>query len=80
MPEITSTEAARHLSDILDAVEHNHARFTIVRHGHPVALLEPVLGGRGSAAKQVLRRNGADPGFAADVAQARLLLNTQNRP
>ena len=39
--DLSATEAARRLSDVLDAVEHRGESFSIVRHGRPVARLNP---------------------------------------
>lgn len=41
MDEIGAFEAKTHLSNLLDRVEYGE-RFTITRHGKPVALLTPV--------------------------------------
>lgn len=80
MPEVSATEAARNLSDILDAVEHRGEHFTIMRRGRVVAQLDPVHSGRGAEVKELLRRHGPDPGFAEDVASARELLSIETRP
>jgi prevent-host-death family protein len=49
---MTATEASRHFSDLLDAVERGE-RVTIVRGNHPVAEIGPAH-----------RRTGADLGVA----------------
>lgn len=72
--EITSTEAARSFADLLDAVEHRHEAFTIVRRGKAVARLEPVTEGRGADVKDVLHRHARDRGWAEDLAELRSLL------
>lgn len=80
MPEVSATDAARNFSDILDAVEHRGEHFTIVRRGKVVAQIDPVQVGRGVEVKAVLRRHRRDPGFAADIAAARDLLQIETRP
>jgi prevent-host-death family protein len=79
MAEVTATEAARRLADLLDAVEHRGERFTIVRRGRVVAQLEPVAHGRGQDVKSMLRRHRADAGWADDLAATRDLLSIEER-
>ncbi len=45
MDTVGAFEAKTHLSDLLDRVERGE-RFTITRHGKPVATLTPVEAGR----------------------------------
>ncbi|MGH9193848.1 MAG: type II toxin-antitoxin system Phd/YefM family antitoxin [Acidimicrobiales bacterium] len=80
MSEVTATDAARHLADLLDAIEHRGERFTILRRGRAVAQLEPVGRGRGADVKALLRRHRPDPGWAADVTAVRELLEVEQRP
>jgi prevent-host-death family protein len=47
MSEITATDAARNFADLLDAVEHRGERFTILRRGKAIAILEPLKDGHG---------------------------------
>ena len=79
MPEVTATEAARRFSDILDAVEHQGAHFTIVRRGRPVAELGPAASGSGREIKSLLRRHRVDAGWSAELAEARQLLQVEER-
>jgi antitoxin (DNA-binding transcriptional repressor) of toxin-antitoxin stability system len=76
MPEVSATDAARHFSDLLDAVEH----FTIVRRGKVVAQLDPVQAGKGAEVKALLQRHRHDPDFARDLASTRGLLEIEHRP
>jgi prevent-host-death family protein len=55
LKSLTAAEAARHLSDVLDAVESGET-FLIVRHGRVVAGIAPPAAGTGKAAKELLRR------------------------
>lgn len=77
---MSATDAARNFSHLLDAVEHRGEHFTIVRRGKVIAQLDPVDTGRGSELKAMLRRHRRDPGFAADVASVRQLLQIESRP
>jgi prevent-host-death family protein len=77
--EISATDAARNFADLLDAVEHRGARITIVRRGRAVALLEPVLSGRGSDVKTMLRQYGVDSEWRADLTAVRELIAVEER-
>ncbi|MDZ4826364.1 MAG: type II toxin-antitoxin system prevent-host-death family antitoxin [Actinomycetota bacterium] len=79
MPEISSTDASRNFADLLDAVEHEGAHFTIVRRGKPVAHLEPVTSGRGADVKKLLRRRLIDAGWSNDLASIRELVEIEDR-
>ncbi len=79
MSEVTATEAARKFSDLLDAVEHDGERYTIMRHGKAVAQIEPVTRGRGSDAKALLRRNRPDAEWADELVETRGLLEVETR-
>ena len=59
VPEISATDAARHFADLLDAVEHRHEHYTVVRRGRVVAHISPMLGGRGADLKELLRERAA---------------------
>ena len=80
MSEVTATEAARKFADLLDAVEHDGERYTITRRGRAVAHIEPIMRGRGSDAKALLRRNRPDSRWAHDLHEVRDLLEVENRP
>lgn len=79
MHEITATDAARRLADILDAVEHRGEHFTIVRRGRAIAHLGPSVHGRGSAVKDLLRRHAPDPEWRDDLESVRSLLEVEAR-
>lgn len=73
---ITSTEAARRWSEILDAVEHRHEEFVVERHGRDVAAVAPTRGTPSSATwHDVLtlldRGPRPDAAFAADMRRVR---------
>lgn len=80
MSEITATEAARTFADLLDAVEHRHEAFTIVRRGKAVARLQPVSEGKGADVKELLRRHSPDRRWTKDLAELRSLLELGERP
>jgi prevent-host-death family protein len=79
VPEISATEAARTFSDVLDAVEHRHESFTIVRRGRVVAHIEPVSGGRGRDVKAVLRSGVEDRTWPDELAELRSLVTIDER-
>lgn len=79
MSEISATDAARRFADLLDAVEHNGERYTIIRHGRAVAQIEPVSRGQGSEAKELLRRHRPDPDWAAQLDEVRGLVEIEER-
>ncbi|WP_420624943.1 type II toxin-antitoxin system Phd/YefM family antitoxin [Candidatus Poriferisodalis sp.] len=56
MTEISATEAARGLADVLDAVEHRGERFTVVRRGKAIARIEPLARGEGLEVKELAGR------------------------
>lgn len=79
MPDITATDAARRFADLLDSVEHDGERYTIVRHGRAVARIEPVVRGRGADAKDLLRRHRPDPSWGQELREVRALLEIDER-
>lgn len=79
MPDVTATDAARNFADLLDAVEHRHESYTIVRRGRAVAQLEPVSRGRGADVKDLLRRREPDADWSSDLTAVRDLLSLDQR-
>ncbi|MGD2061453.1 MAG: prevent-host-death protein [Acidimicrobiia bacterium] len=79
MPDISATEAARRFSDVLDSIEHDKARYTIIRRGKAVASLEPVSTGRGAEVKAMLRRHAPDEGWSTDLRELRELIEIEVR-
>lgn len=79
MPDISATEAARRFSDMLDSVEHEKRRYTIVRRGKAVAHLEPVSSGRGADVKAMLRRHTTDKEWSEELWELRGLLEIEDR-
>lgn len=80
MSEITATEAARSFADLLDAVEHRGERFTIVRRGKAIAILEPMNDGHGADVKALLRRHRPDSQWSKDLADVRSVMEIEERP
>jgi prevent-host-death family protein len=74
VPEISATDAARNFSDVLDAVEHRHEHYTVVRRGRVVAHISPMLGGRGADVKELLRGARRDSSWAPELTDLRALL------
>lgn len=79
MTEISATNAARNFAELLDAVEHNGERITIVRRGRAVAHIEPVARGLGSDVKSLLERHPADAQWMESLKQVRELVVTEER-
>ena len=79
MPEITATEASRSFADLLDAVEHRHETFRLVRRGKVIAQLEPAKAASGALAKELLRRHRVDADWSGEVADLRSQLVTEER-
>jgi antitoxin (DNA-binding transcriptional repressor) of toxin-antitoxin stability system len=79
MPDISATEAARRFSDVLDSIEHDKTRYTIIRRGKAVAFLAPISTGRGSDVKEMLRRHVADKGWSRDLRELRELIEIDFR-
>lgn len=67
---ISSTEAARHLGDVLARVKHAGETFIVTKSDKPLARLTPIRlihGGRGSDIMEALARLPHDPDFADDL-------------
>jgi prevent-host-death family protein len=77
--EISATNAARNFAELLDAVEHNGERITIIRRGRPVAHIEPVPNGLGSDVKTLLKNHRADAKWKADLERTRNLVVVEER-
>ena len=79
MKELSATDAARHFSEVLDAVEHRGERFTVTRKGRPVARIEPAKKSTGADVKELLRRYPPDPAWAREIRETRALLTMEDR-
>lgn len=79
MKEISATEAARGFSDVLDAVEHRHQSFVVIRGGRAVARLEPVASVDGKALKALLAKNKPDKTWLKELAEMRDSLVVEER-
>jgi prevent-host-death family protein len=79
MRDISATEASRHFSEVLDAVEHRHESFVVVRKGRSVARIIPEPGMSGSDAKALLRRHRPDPGWIDELRRLREGLESEDR-
>jgi prevent-host-death family protein len=71
MKRLTATEAARHFSDLLDAVERRRESFVVVRRGRPVATIGPAAGASGRRLKEILVAHPADAGWTRDLRDLR---------
>jgi len=79
MPDVSATDAARNFADLLDAIEHRHERYTIVRRGKAIAQLEPMTQGSGADIKALLRRHRPDAAWSRDLSETRQLLDLEER-
>jgi hypothetical protein len=64
---------------VLDSIEHDEARYTIIRRGKAVVFLEPISSGRGSDVKAMLRRHVADERRSKDLRELRELIEIDVR-
>jgi prevent-host-death family protein len=79
MRSVSATDAARRFSDVLNAVEIDGESFLVVRHGRPVARIEPATSQQGRAVKSLLRRAPRDRKWLDDVRKARALTQLEER-
>jgi prevent-host-death family protein len=74
---MTATEASRHFSDLLDAVEHGET-ITIVRGNHPVAEIGPARRRTGADLRAALSGMAPpDEDFARNIAAALTLVSSE---
>lgn len=74
---MTATEASRHFSDLLDAVERGET-ITIVRGNHPVAEIGPAHRRTGADLRAALSGIAPpDEDFASDIAAALALVSSE---
>jgi prevent-host-death family protein len=79
MKTITATEASRHFSDLLDAVERGET-IMIVRGSHPVAEIGPAHRRTGADLRAALEDvPPPDDEFSRDIAAAVALLSSEVR-
>ena len=79
MKDISATEAGRHVSELLDAVEHRHESFVVVRRRRSIARIVPEPGLSGSDVKALLRRHRAHTTWGRDLQAVRSLLEGEER-
>ena len=80
MEDLTATEVARNLSDVLDAVEHRHESFRITRGGRVIARVVPEEPALGRSVKELLLRHRVDPSWSDDLEMLRASLLPEDRP
>lgn len=80
MKNLTATQLARNLSDVLDGVEHRGETYVIARQGRPVATLAPApKRSTGGALLRLLEQYPPDPDWAREIAETRKLLFVEER-
>ena len=77
---LSATDAARHFSKLLDAVERRGESFLVVRRGHAVARIEPARAANGKLVKEILRSNPPDPRWPSELDELRASLGIEDRP
>lgn len=77
MRVVTATEASRHFSDLLDAVERGET-VTIMRGSHPVAEIGPARRRTGADLRAALADTTApDDAFARSIAEAMSMVTSE---
>jgi prevent-host-death family protein len=76
---LTATDAARRFSELLDAVERRGESFLVVRHGTPVARIEPAGAANGKRVKEILRANPPDRRWTSELGDLRAALVIEDR-
>jgi len=79
MKELTATEAARRLSELLDEVEHKGKTFVVRRRGKPVARIGPAAPSTAGALKEILRKYPVDADWEKELRELRESLPVQER-
>jgi antitoxin (DNA-binding transcriptional repressor) of toxin-antitoxin stability system len=77
--DISATEAARSFSEVLDAVEHRHETFVVIRKGRSVARITPAVAASGRAVKDLLLAHHPDPTWGRELRTMRSKLLTEER-
>jgi prevent-host-death family protein len=80
MKDLSATEASRRFSEVLDAVEHRHESFVVVRNGRPIARITPASTPNGKSVAAFLNANRPDPRWEADLGALRAELVVEERP
>ncbi len=83
MTKISTTEAARHLGDVLARVKHIGESFLLTKSNQPLARLVPVGPTRpatGEAIMMALERLPYDPEFAADLERVNRMDQVPENP
>jgi prevent-host-death family protein len=77
MKTMTATEASRHFSDLLDAVERGE-RVTILRGSHPIAEIGPARRRTGSDLRAALEGTlPPDEAFATNISAALAMVTSE---
>lgn len=77
--DISATEAARNFSEVLDAVEHRHETFVVMRKGRSVARITPAVAASGRAVKDLLLSHRPDAKWGRELRAMRSMLLTEER-
>jgi antitoxin (DNA-binding transcriptional repressor) of toxin-antitoxin stability system len=78
--QVTATEAARHFSEMLDAIESRRESFVVMRRGRPVATVGPASGSTGRDLREILKRNRPDAAWADELRELRESIGSETDP
>lgn len=81
--KISSTEAARHLGEVLSRVKHANEHFVLTKSDKPLARLVPIgpsKQAQGTAIMGALSGMPYDPGFADDLERVNALDKVPENP
>jgi antitoxin (DNA-binding transcriptional repressor) of toxin-antitoxin stability system len=79
MKDLSATEVARRLSEVLDSVEHRKESFRVIRAGRAVARITPVGRANGREVVDFLSGHRPDSKWAEDLESVRALLQSEDR-
>lgn len=77
MTDVSATEASRNFADLLDAIEHEGAEYTIHRRGRPVARLSAPSSPNGAAVRRLLADGPPDDEWADELRALREWVGTE---
>jgi antitoxin (DNA-binding transcriptional repressor) of toxin-antitoxin stability system len=80
MHDLSATEVARNLSEVLDAVEHRRESFRITRGGRVIARVTPEEPATGKLVKELLAGARPDAAWREDLLRLRASLEPEAAP
>jgi antitoxin (DNA-binding transcriptional repressor) of toxin-antitoxin stability system len=77
--DISATEAARNFTEGLDALDHRHETFVVMRKGRSVARITPAYAASGRTVKDLLLAHRPDATWGRQLRAVRSKLLTEER-